>query len=340
MAIEVHIDDRIRVVSSVMLLTDFVHENEKCGRPHPLKTRTIEYLSSHVSHPCVDVARKLAAKYWMYSFHSYAIQRCERVGNFYPVGEAPPQEDPLKEDDFKDFTDANFGSLLHQFYIDSELQTLWDATESDWEAARADCADIVRTSGLDEFIDLFFGKSKYHMSLIPNPLDPPTFGFAPNDGCTAYAILGPPAIHDKSDMPGRYISDRKMIADIAFHEFAHPLWSSSREAYPAIVDETAALQDTMEYKGYFPKSYDTWDSKLNEIVIRAATAHYVAHRDGNLEAQAFLEREKSWYGIGLIDTVFLALGRYLEARKCGEYNSLSEFLPALSDMMRTTPDAL
>jgi len=236
---------------------------------------------------------------------------------------------------FNDFDDADFGSLLYQFYVDTEIQTLWDDTQADWETAREDCADIVRTSRLDEFIDLLFGKSDYRLALIPNPLDPPTFGFAPNDGHTSYAILGAPITSDDRNPSGRYVCDKKMTADIAFHEFAHTLWSASRKAYPAIPDETAVLQDTMEYRGYFPKSYDTWDIQLDEIVIRAATAQYIAHRDGDLKAQAFLDREKSWYGINLIDTVFLSLGRYLEARKRGEYNSLSEFVPVLSEMMRT-----
>jgi len=334
MPIEVRIDDRVRAVSSVMLLTDFVDENKGCGERHPLKVRTIEYLEDFADHPCAVAAGELSGKQWMCAFHRYTI--------LLPGGSwadavptlMPSKEHPLMDDTLWRFADADFGSLLGRFYADTRLQTLWDKTMEEWEAAREDCAHIVRNSRVEEFFDILFGKYDCPLVVAPNPLDPPTFGFCLNDGHTTYAALGAPVTSDRNPS-GRYANDPRMTADLVFHEFSHVLWRAARDAYPAIVDETASLQNTMEYRGYFPKSYDTWDCILDEIVIRAATAHYVAHRDGDLKAQAFLDHEKQEYGIDLIDTVFHALGRYMEARRRGEYDSLSQFVPALSEIMRT-----
>lgn len=334
MPIEIRIDDRTRAVSSVMLLTDFVDENKGCGERHPLKVRTIEYLADFEDHPCAVAARKLAPDNFMHRFHSYALALPLEIWTECGSDGTTLKEPLLAGECFNTFDEVDFGSLLYQFCARADLRALWNETQAEWETARKDCAEIVRNGKVEEFIDLLYGQTDLRLVVIPDPLDPPTFGLAPSDGHTCHAVLGAPVTNDRNPS-GRYSYDPKMTADIVFHEFSHALWRAARDAYPAILEETAFLQNTMEYRGYFPGSYPDWDIQLDEIVIRAATAHYTAYRDGDEKAQAFLDHEKQEYGIELIDTVFHALGRYMEARKRGEYDGLSEFVPVLSQLMRT-----
>lgn len=328
MAIEIKIDDRIRLVASVLLLTKFVNENSG-WKPHPLRVQTIEYLEAYREHPCATVSREIAESWWMSAFYCYAVLLKQASGVFAIRQDAIPCGYDTQY--VKHFEEKGYSNLLRCFYEDTEIGLFWNRTDELWHEVQHDCHRCLHGNGLDEFLELFFGAFPYQMVLVPNPLDPPKFGFGPNDGTTIYCIWGPPAVPLGSEDPVRYARFGRQLAHMAFHEFAHSLWDNSRKQYPVLIDKTASLGGTMTLKGWFPKMYETWEEQFDEIFIRAATALYHEQLEGEASACAMIDKEKEEFGIDVIDRMFWCLRGYLSARRRGEYHSLSEYLPVLAE---------
>ena len=330
MAIQVQTDDRIRLTASVLLLTKFVEENPGF-KPHPLKTATLEHLIPHADHPCAVASREIAEACWMSAFYGFAVGLHGPRKRFGPrEGVLPFGGDPRFLQWLKPFPEKNYACLLGSFYEDAAMGPFWEGTAALWEEVAADCRACLEDCGLERFLELLFGSSPLGLTLVPNPLDPPTFGFGPNDGETIYAIYGPPTVPLDTDRSVSYSGYGSEFAYLAFHEFSHTLWDKAREQHPAAIEQTAPLEAKMKLTGWFPEMYETWDIRFDEIFIRAATALYHEYLEGEAAAQAALDREKRDFGIDLVEPVFLCLRDYLAARERGEYRNLGEYLPVLA----------
>jgi hypothetical protein len=265
----------------------------------------------------------------MSAFYCYAVLLEQASKSFALRGDAVPTG--YNTQYMKHFEEERYSDLLRRFYEDTEIGLFWARTDDLWCEVQEDCHGCLQRSGLDEFLELLFGAVPYQMVLAPNPLDPPTFGFGPDDGTTAYCIWGPPNVPLNSQEPVRYARYGHELAYMAFHEFAHSLWDNSRKQYPALIDRTRSLGAAMTLKGWFPKMYSTWEEQFDEIFIRAATALYHEQLEGEAAARAILDKEKKEFGIDVIDRMFGCLQQYLSARRCGECHSLREYLPVLAE---------
>lgn len=294
----------------------------------PLKVRTIEYLELHRDHPCAVASREIAETYWMGDFYEYAIL-LDRT--FALRGDAVATEHGKGR--MRYFKEKGYSDLLQRFYKDTEIILFWDRTDDLWREVQLDCHACLQASCLKDFLGLFFGESPYRMVFVPNPLDPPTFGFGLNDGMTAYCTFGPPTVPLDREDPVSYASFGHGLAYAAFHEFAHSLLNRALERHSAVIDRTQPLEATMALRGWFPKMYETWDKRFGEIFIRAATALYCEQLEGEAMAHAMLEKEIRDFGIGAIDPIFSCLREYLSARRHREYHNLGEYLPSLSDKL-------
>jgi len=324
MAIQIQIDNRIRLVSSILLLTKFVDENSG-HKFHPLKVKSIDFLKAFEDHPCVTASRQIAESQWMSAFYCYAVL-LERKSDSWTL-----QKEVEVSGYIEDFEKVRYFALLQSFCEDTKIEWFWEQTKDQWQEVQNDCLECLQESKLDDFLDLLFGINPYQLVLIPNPVDPSTFGFGPTDGKVAYCILGPPDISPDSPDPVRFTRYGRQLAYFAFHEFSHSLWDHTRQEFPAFLEKTASLEDMMHFKGWFPEMYETWENRLNEIFIRAATAAYHEYLEGEASAWAILDKEKEEFGIDLIDRMFLCLRRYLGGRRRGEFQNLREYLPELAE---------
>lgn len=325
--IRVELDKRIRLVASVMLLTRFVDEHPG-WKLHPLKVQTIEHLRGFEDHPCAVASRELAESFWMCAFHSYAIML-----NWTP-GHMALREDARGS--MEDFERRDYDRLLRTFYDDTGLEAFWTQTANLWDEVACDCRRILQDCRVEEFFDLFFGPSDRPMVLVPNPLDPTSFGFGPNDGITAYSIVAPPAVPPESPMPVRYDAQPSYLRNMAFHEFAHTLYGDLHKQCPDITLQTAHLAAKVKPIGWFAEMYDSWEIRLEEILIRATTALFLDYIEGEASAQATLQKEREQHGLDIIIPVYSLLRDYLQSRQRGEYCGFREYVPVLCSKLDST----
>lgn len=215
MKLAVAIDDRVRTTAAALLLTKFADENAG-SLQHPMRMAARDRLEALREHPFAALRRKLAGDHWMHAFYAHALLVDRYVSDIM---------DP--EDDF---AKCGFAAGLRQFDQEPCLVTLWERTVQAWADVITECEEILAEAGLESFLTRLFGGNDLRLVLLPNPLDPPTFGFGSRAGRSAYAIIGPPLVRDGEVS---YRAYGRELADLAFHEFSHTLWSDCLKSRPS-----------------------------------------------------------------------------------------------------------
>ena len=319
--INVKIDDRIRLVSAVLLLTKFANENARGWKAHTIRTLTLKHLEGHRNHPCVHVSSKLAESEWMSTFYSFAV--CLREA-----------EDHLKlpEDDTSilpaSVDDGEYLNLLNDFSEEARLRDLWDRTADLWETVREECEAVLRDWELWDFLHLLFGHNSWKLAFIPNPADPPSFGFGPSAEGISYAIVGPPCIRKWC---GRVSYGKRpgYVAHMAFHEFSHAIWGGIRKKEAWIVETLRPLSERMDLKDWFSEMYSDWGLQLDELFIRAATTLYVGQQGSKGREIRLLKKDAKRFGIDPVLSIHNALEVFIEQKNQEPTTTLEDYLPTL-----------
>ena len=321
MEIRVEIDDRVRLVNAVLLLTRFAEENARGWRVHPIRIQTLKHLEDHRTHPCVRVSSTLAEGEWMSTFYSFAVRLHGDDGCLELPADVTSTLPPSVDD--REYLD-----LLNDFLEETRLRDLWARTEGRWETVREECGRVVRDWKLADFLHLLFGHHNWKLSFIPNPADPPSFGFGPSAEGTSYAIVGPPCVRKWG---GRVSYGRRpdYVAQMAFHEFSHAIWGGIRRKEPWIVEALAPVLGRMDLKGWFPEMYPGRDLQLDELFIRAATTLYAGQQGSKDRAIRSLKREAKQFGIDPVLSIHNALEEFTEYKTREPGTTLEGFLPTL-----------
>lgn len=339
MPIHVEQDDRIRLTGSVLLLTDLINENSS-WKPPAVKVASLEHLAPYRDHPCARAARELDPLSSMGSaFYCYAVLLEGREGKFACKRQPGPSDryEVELQEYRRRFDSLRFSDLLWDFYRDTGLARFWEMAASHWEETVADCRALLAQEDPGPFLDIFYGLAAENLVVVPNPLNPTSFGYGPRDGRTAFCIAGPPNVSMTSMEPVRYSMFGRDFQSFLFHEFSHTLLDMAKAAIGPEVERR--LYDAfrgMPFNGKFARLYDTPDARLrfDEILIRAATALYEREMGRESSASEYLSRQKDEYGLGWVEALFEALQGYLVQRRTGRYGSLAEYLPVLADSFR------
>jgi len=333
MRIRVEIDDRLRLISSLLTLAGF-DWGDPAWRRHPLRVLTDKLLGPHECHVCASVTRELAREHFMSVFYGYGVLLAGLNEGLARREEAPSRD---WEEHFAPLDAVGYPELLMRFHEDTGLGAFWERTDDLWQQECAACRGLLDNGGVEEFLDLLFGPSLCALALVPAPLDPFNWGFGVSSASTAYAICGPPLefVFGPEGRPSTQLEPvfgnyGKRLWGFASHELAHTLLCAALEPHTAVIDELAPLGDLMELRGWFPDMYEGWPKRFEEVLLRAAGALYWREREGEARAHEELRREKTEFGIDLVDDVYECLSSYLDGRRTGGYAGLSEYIPELA----------
>lgn len=327
MTISVQNDDRIRLISSAMLFTQFINENSS-WLAHPLKLKTLAYLQQYEDHPCIQVTREIAREHWICDFICYAVLLDNDPNSLTP--HLSKSSFGYELESMATFERYDYSELLRQFSHDSRIGDFWDDTADEWDVTIAECCHIIEQGRIEEFFRIFFGDLPVGCICVPNPLLPASFGFGPNDGLNAYSIIGPPAVREGEVS---YVQWGNGLSDIVFHEFCHTFIGKAFTA-TTLVEETAHWDKCMIYKSWFPEAYPNWKNRVEEIAVRALTVLYRCFISGPNEAHAMLQKEQDEFGIALIMPLYDCFARYFNARKDGVTQEFHDYLPELLSQLK------
>ena len=325
--LSVRVDDRVRLASSVMLLTKHFGDLQSWALQHPLRIATKKFLAEFKDHPCVRFFDEIAQHYFMNTIYQLALLCTPPPRIEWKNKGSPPidRNNPLGKKVL-----AFFPMLMSEFFEDTGISSLWEQRREEWEATVAQCKTILSSCNLAGWLRDFYGEPQLDLILVPNPTDPCSFGFGPTLGNEIYAILGPLCRPKKEEFSNDdFFNDPTYVMVMAFHEFSHGILGRILSANKKLIKDTEHLSTRNKLKGYFPKFYSTWESQLTEILIRACTALFISDTEGESTAIEFLEEEKKKYGIFLVDDIYSGLKYYNNKRKAEPAMKLSDYLPIL-----------
>ena len=318
--IHIEISDRFRTTASCLLLTSYADENLEHHVAHPMRARVLAAAGSQWKHPCAQLFREqVCAGRFGSDFYSLTAWLSPSSPFSYMVPtEELAQADlstPMKEL----VAESDYPGLLTSFCQDAGLSKLWRSLEEEWAQVRDQCRAALGRYDVENWMDSFWGRSPKRLVLVPNPTDPPTFGFGPSNRTEALCIIGPPAVPKSTPEEGRNelfdYGRGDSIADLVVHEFGHTYLVQAREAITILAGQTEDVGQALELKDWFPEMYGDWTLRLQEVILRAVQAVWRAERVSRDSADAFIQEQTDRFGLAVLPSIYrLLLGR----RKTGE----------------------
>lgn len=173
-------------------------------------------------------------------------------------------------------------------------------------------------------LEAYYGMQLREYHLVLSPLLHQG-GFGPRlpvgDGdYLGYSIVGPDAMGGQGPTYS-YTHLRTLVWHEFGHSFVNPLIAARREQLQARVELFVPLQARMVEEGY-----PTWESCVNEHLIRAITARLLARAEGEEEGRRAAEAEAR-HGFAYVPALYELLGEYETRRDA--YPSIPAFLPRL-----------
>ena len=206
--------------------------------------------------------------------------------------------------------------LMRRFAVEADLAAYMDAKREDYAELVATVRANV-SSGLPTVLEEYYGAHNDAYVVIVSGLSG-NYGQAIVDGewsCLAAVVV--PSSGDASWLQFTVLHEWS-------HSFVNPLVAGERE----LVESCAGLFDPIS-SSMAEQAYGTWETALNEHIIRAVTARFLARSDpARAEQLLALDEQK---GFVYVRPLYDRLAEY-EANR-DDYPTFASFLPRLLDAL-------
>ena len=309
--IHIEIGDRFRATACCLLLTPYAEENLTYHLPHPLRVATLAAIKSHRDHPCAKLFREHAAAGnfggQFYSLGAW-LTTCHPFSWTASPAEITSQGGIWPEALERLAADGSYPALLTSFLEDAKLPRVWRSLQREWTRVAEQCRAALIRYDVEGWMLSFWGPPTKRLVLVPNPTDPPTFGFGPSNRTEALCIVGPPAVPKETpDGETEALFDYAHgdgVADLVVHEFGHSYLAQAREAISHVAEQTAEVGRSLQLKDWFPKMYGEWPMQLEEIILRAAQATWRAEKVSRRSADEYVQNESDRFGLAVLPPMY------------------------------------
>ncbi len=324
-AIHVGVDRRVELMSVIQLLSGYFLTTR---HDTTYRREAASYFAPHANHRAVTLFREMSAEDFGFSDVPDAILRFspppaldQRMPITPAIAAAAGGEARLLE----------LIAAMREFAQVSDFESFYRTHEIEYGTLAERARPGVIALGSD--IQSYTGQRIDNATVVLGPLLHDG-GFAalydlPGGQAEAFAFIGPvTATLNQADF-----GDERRLAELAAHEFAHLVVNPLTAASRADIDVSAAnftpIAPAMRRNGY-----SDWYVAVNEHVIRGLTARLIAHRWGEAEGEAALQKEVE-RGFSYAPAVYAALRRYEADRTA--YPTLATFYPELITVFAAPP---
>jgi hypothetical protein len=311
-AVLVGVDDRIRLMSAMLAITDWPEraQHNKGHRPHAHARSTTKWLAGYESHYAVQCTQWLlnqnAPPEALFAF----ILKCD-----WPSMEIanPPRWMP-----------QYWNYYLRDIYERAYLQNLWDQDANSWRKAEVEADSLMRVAGFYEFLQPFVGEIQEQMIYMANVSYPSDFAIGVRVGWDLICI-GPPRIAWGDNPPWPFDEDPAHVYSSSLSEYARLLMLAylrqNAEKISPITRKELPVSDE------FRQMHPTWGDQFMELFVPGLVALYLEEQVSPQEAKAFILMEKKSRGLTILPGVVSVLQRYLNEYEEGRFSSFADFLP-------------
>jgi hypothetical protein len=310
-------DGRFRAAAACLLLTSYAEYQSEL-RPHPIRVATDRAVRTQRAHPCAQLFGELVASGWFGGrFYSLAAWLASEppFGWIAPFRAVVLPALRLEESPLGDRL-AALPALLTSFVEAANLQHLWKADRAEWERVLGQVRALLDARDVGPWLVSFWGPPPKQLVVVPNPTDPATFGFYPQNRDQAFAVIGPPAVRPSA--PEGNVGDlfdyskTTWAAPLVVHEFSHVYLSDLVGEIQTLAGETTQVGEALNLKDWYPRMYRDWWKQLEEAVVRAAEAVWRAEVVSEAAADEFVEGEIDRFGIDILRPLYREVRRARE----------------------------
>ncbi len=315
----VTVDDRARLISAVLSVTDWpaLEQVRRRHRAHTHARSTAKWVQRFANHPAVhslqtllDQNTPLEAVY-TYALHlSWPQMRMETV-----LPWAPPYWD----------------EQLQDFYAQAELETLWQEEALPWERAQEEAQQVIAGVDFRRFLAPFFGNIQERFVLMPNISYPTDTEVGVRLDDTLFC-LAPPRIAWGENEPWPFDDDAAHILRGALMRYAQLLITAYLRLNAAAIAPSTTTP--LPVSDAFRRTYPTWSNQFTALFVGGAVTLFLEETFGAQEAKAYVLMEKRTNGLDILPSVVDVLKRYLEEREEGRYHQLVDYLPTFGKHLR------
>jgi len=315
----IHIDNRIRLMSAVLAVTDLPDraQHRKGHRPHAHARKTTKHLEAFREHPAVQGAQALINHNApVHALFAYAMKlNWEDMS----IDNPPP------------WTPPNWNLQLQDFYQQSHLEDFWSQENGVWQKAKREASEILADTGYYEFLKPFVGDVSENFVYMPNISYPSDHAVGVRVGSDIVCI-GPPRIAWGDNEPWPFNEEAAYIYSTSLGEYTRLLILSYLRHHTEAVSPIA--QEPLPVDDEFKQRYRTWGDQFVELFVPASVAIYLQQKMNHAEAKSFILMERRENGITALPGAVNVLERYLSEYESGKYTDFISFLPNFPKYLR------
>jgi hypothetical protein len=317
--IQVLIDDRIRLMSAVLSITNWPGQEQerKRHRAHAHARNTAKWVSEYADLPAVDTLQTLLDQNTpLEAIYTYALSLS------WP---------DLTLQTALPWAPLHWDEQLSDFYVKTDLETWWADQQDAWQLAYEQTQKTIGETDFYGFFKPFVGDILEQLSLMPNIS-------YPSDGEIGVRLdnqlfcIAPPRIAWGDNEPWPFDEDPAHVFRGVLAQYGRLVMVSYLRQKAAAV---APLANTpLPVGDNFRKTHPTWSDQFTELFVAGAVAVFLEQMIGPQEAKAYILMENRVHGVTILPGVVSVLKRYLSEQSDGRYEQLSDYLPNFAKHLR------
>lgn len=318
--VNIRLDDRIRLVSAVLSVTDWP-EKAQARKPHGTHAharRTSDHLKSLRDHEAVKGMQGLLDN------------GAPMEAMFALVTHLPWPS--LKIDQLPKWVPAKWNVHLADFYQKADLEGWWQQEAESWDSALAQSRSMFKDSQFREYLSLYVGNVDETFVFVPNISYPSDREVAMRIGRKDLYAVVPPRLAWGDSPPWPYDEDKPYLHRVTLMQYARLLLMTFLRANSNQFVEAARSE--LPVSDRFKSLYPTWHEQFVTLFVHAATAIYLEDYMGRAEMRAYVQDRVRVGGIEILPGAVSVLRRYLQERENGKFETIADYMPVFPKQLR------
>jgi hypothetical protein len=317
--VQVRIDDRVRLMASVLALTATTDEAH-ARRPHSAHSHarsTRRQLAVHKSHLAVTSLQALLHQRAPFdAIFGYALRLQPQT---YHI-DLPPRWAP-----------AHWDEHLLDFMQTADLQAWWQHEQESWLQAESDSAQVLTQTEFQAFLKPFIGTASGRFVFMPNICYPAEHEIGVKVGEDIWCITPPrPAWGDSAPWP--FDEEPSYVIAAALGQYARTLVAEHVKAHPTQLAEAEQIE--LPVSEAVRAQHPDWMGQFLTLIASGLVAIYLEDHFSATEARGYTLMESKYHGNAMLPGVVSVLRRYLADLKAGKVESFGAFLPMFPKQLR------
>lgn len=317
--IQVRIDDRARLMSAVLSVTNWpeTEQARRRYRAHVHARHTAKRVMAQADHPAVHTLQTLLDQGTpLEAIYTYALSLSwPDLALTVPLPWAP----------------LHWDEQLAEFYQMINLGG-WLSEEDDvWQRAREQAEKIITQADLYTFFKPFVGDVVEQLTFMPNISYPTDSEIGVRLDGELFCIA-PPRIAWGDNEPWPFDDDAGHIFRGIVTEYGRLLMVSylrqnATELAP-VTEKPLPVGDK------FREVHPTWFDQFTELFVTGAVVLFLEQAIGPQEANAYILMENRIHGVTILPGVVSIFKRYISEYNEGRYERFTDYLPNFSKHLR------